>query len=86
MFFLLSKTLDALLCPLTWSAALIAMGIVAKGRSFAVLGLALLLLFSMEPVANALERGLERTASRTYRPDVVYDAVILLGGLVDAGG
>ncbi len=83
MFFLLSKTLDALLCPLTWSVALIAMGIVAKGRSFAVLGLVLLLLFSLEPVANALERGLESTAARTYRPDVVYDAVILLGGLVD---
>jgi len=88
VFFFLSKTLDALLSPFTWSVALIAIGLLWPGpavrrRLSAVAGLALLLLFSFEPFANALERALERTAVRTYRADVVYDAVILLGGVVE---
>jgi uncharacterized SAM-binding protein YcdF (DUF218 family) len=85
VFLLLSKTLDALLSPLTWSIALVALSLVwpRRRRTCAIAGLAVLLLFSFEPFANALERSLERTAKRTYRPDVVYDAVILLGGLVE---
>ncbi|HXN33592.1 MAG TPA: YdcF family protein, partial [Polyangiaceae bacterium] len=88
MFFFLSKTLDALLSPLTWSVVLIAIGLFWPGPSIrrrlcAVAGLAVLLLFSFEPLANALERTLERSATRTYRADIVYDAVILLGGVVD---
>jgi uncharacterized SAM-binding protein YcdF (DUF218 family) len=88
VFFFLSKTLDALLCPLTWSIALVAVGLgwqkpPARRRLYGVAGLAVLLLFSFEPFANALERTLERGATRTYRADITYDAVILLGGVVE---
>jgi uncharacterized SAM-binding protein YcdF (DUF218 family) len=37
----------------------------------------------MEPVANMLLRSLERSAVRTMDPEVTYDAVVVLGGLVD---
>ena len=40
--------------------------------------------FSLEPVANGLQRWVEAGAVSTYRPDAVYDAVIVLGGAVDA--
>jgi uncharacterized SAM-binding protein YcdF (DUF218 family) len=101
VFFFLSKTLDLLLSPLTWSVALIAFGLAsrwrpaglarpagpatrpARGSWLALGGLALLVLFSLEPLANALEGALERSATRSYRPEVAYDAVILLGGLVE---
>ncbi|MDP8999173.1 MAG: YdcF family protein [Myxococcota bacterium] len=83
----MSKTLDALLSPLTWSLALITIGLSGKAawrrRWIAVAGLAVLLLFSFEPIANGLEQRLERQATRTYRDEVTYDAVILLGGMVD---
>jgi uncharacterized SAM-binding protein YcdF (DUF218 family) len=88
MFFLLSKTLDVFLSPLYWSVGLVAVGLwgrtpSARRRWVAIAGVSLLLLFSFEPFANALERALERSAVRTYRADVVYDAVILLGGVVE---
>jgi uncharacterized SAM-binding protein YcdF (DUF218 family) len=91
VFFFLSKTLDALLSPFTWSIGLIAVGLLLPGRSVrrrlcAIAGLGVLLLFSFEPFANELERDLEGSATRTYRGDVVYDAVILLGGLVERAG
>jgi uncharacterized SAM-binding protein YcdF (DUF218 family) len=88
VFFWLSKILDVFLGPLTWSVVLVFTGLVWNRRRphprwFALSGLAVLLLFSFEPVANGLERMLERGASRTYRADVSYDAVILLGGMVE---
>jgi uncharacterized SAM-binding protein YcdF (DUF218 family) len=88
VFFFLSKTIDTLLSPLSWAAILIAIGLAwqkppARRQWYAVVGLGVLLLFSFEPFANALDRALERRAARTYRPEVTYDAVILLGGLVD---
>jgi uncharacterized SAM-binding protein YcdF (DUF218 family) len=83
LFFFLSKTLDELLSPLTWAIVLVAIGLGRRRRRYAALGLAVILLFSIEPVANALERALERTAQRTYRPDANYDAIVLLGGLVE---
>jgi uncharacterized SAM-binding protein YcdF (DUF218 family) len=46
-------------------------------------GLVLLVVPGMFPVANALERSLEDAARPTFRDDVVYDAVVLLGGVVD---
>jgi uncharacterized SAM-binding protein YcdF (DUF218 family) len=88
VFFLLSKTLDALLSPLWWSIALVALSLgwrrsPSRRRMVAASGLAVLLLFSFEPFANALEGALERSATRSYRADVTYDAVILLGGVVE---
>jgi uncharacterized SAM-binding protein YcdF (DUF218 family) len=88
VFFLLSKTLDALLSPLWWAVALIAVGLgrltpANRRRWYALAGLVVLLIFSLEPFANALERALERGATQTYRRDLTYDAVILLGGVVE---
>jgi uncharacterized SAM-binding protein YcdF (DUF218 family) len=87
MFFFLSKTLDALLSPLSWSVALLAIGLsggrAQKRRWIGALGVAALLLFSFEPFANMLQRAIERGAVRTYRDDLTYDAVILLGGVVE---
>jgi uncharacterized SAM-binding protein YcdF (DUF218 family) len=88
MFYFLSKILDILLTPLAWSFALIAVGALSRGsplrkRVLAGLGLGTLLFFSLEPVSNALMRSLEDPPLRTYRPEVTYDVVILLGGLVE---
>jgi uncharacterized SAM-binding protein YcdF (DUF218 family) len=88
MFYFLSKILDILLTPLAWSFALIAVGVLGRGsplrkRVLAGLGLGILLIFSLEPVSNALMRSLEDPPLRTYRPEITYDVVILLGGLVE---
>ena len=65
MFYLLSKTLDALLAPLTWTLIL---GVVAlfwsrrrprAALACGILSLLVLCLFSIDPVANGLWRMLE---------------------------
>lgn len=112
MFFLLSKSLDAFLQPLTWALLGVAFAMLAGwarrreavGRSARLwpkpgtrlrrgvdvvenvslpLVFSLLLVCSLEPVSNMLVRSLEVDAPRTMRPDETYDAVILLGGLVE---
>ena len=86
MFFFLSKILDVLLTPLAWAVFLLVAGLTGKRpwrRWLAVGGIALLLFFSLEPVANALFRSLESPPLRTYRAGTTYDAVILLGGVTD---
>jgi uncharacterized SAM-binding protein YcdF (DUF218 family) len=89
VFLALSKLLDWFLAPLSW--ALLALGAAAllrrRGRLagvVAALGVLALVLCSVDPVANRLERLAERGARSTFRPGVVYDAVIVLGGMVDA--
>lgn len=92
MFYVLSKVLDVLLMPLSWAVVLMAYGAPLtrralrkkKVRPFACFfGLAILVVFSTEPVANALFGALEAKAVKTMDPAKHYDAVILLGGLVD---
>lgn len=92
MFFSLSKLLDLLLSPLTWALVL---GVLAvpwtrrrarrwkRRRGFALAALALLFVLSLEPVSNGIQYSMEHDAPSTYRPDVTYDAIILLGGLTD---
>ncbi len=90
MFVFLSKLLDLLLAPLSWGLLLVAVGLLLRRRwarlavGLQVLGLGVLYVFSTEPVANGLQRWVEAGAVSTYRPDEVYDAVIVLGGMVDA--
>jgi uncharacterized SAM-binding protein YcdF (DUF218 family) len=90
VFLALSKVLDWLLSPLSWVLLLLGWALIARGarpRRAAVLGglaMVVLVVFSLEPVANRLERLAERDARSTWRPEVVYDAVIVLGGMVDA--
>ena len=90
MFVFLSKVLDLLLAPLTWGLLLVGVGaLLRRGRArlgtwLQVLGLGVLYAFSTEPMANGLQRWVEEGAVSTYRPGEVYDAVIVLGGMVDA--
>lgn len=92
MFYVLSKILDVFLMPLSWAIILMVYGAPftrralrrKRARPFAcALGLLILVFFSTEPVANGLFGGLEAKAVRTMDPNKHYDAVILLGGLVD---
>ncbi len=88
MFYFLSKILDVLLTPLAWSVLLVATGIfggrsLRHSRWLSAGGLGVLLLFSLEPVSNALYRSLENPPLRTMRTGVTYDVVVLLGGVVD---
>ena len=90
MFLLLSKLLDLLLSPLSWGLLLGLGGVVLRRRrarlavGLQMLGLGVLYVGSTEPVANAMQRWVEAAAVSTYRPNVTYDAVIVLGGAVDA--
>lgn len=89
MFLTLSKLLDALFSPLTW-ALLLALGAALSARrpgraaGLAAAAAAVLYLFSVEPVADALMRRVEAPAVSTWRPDAVYDAAVVLSGEVDA--
>lgn len=91
MFFYLSKRLDVLLSPFTWALVLIVLAVPWRRRSlrtwkrkrvFGAVGIAILVVFALQPVSEAMMRATERVPS-TYRPDVVYDAVVLLGGVTD---
>jgi uncharacterized SAM-binding protein YcdF (DUF218 family) len=89
VFVLLSKTLDVLVAPLSWSIALAALGLALRGRrprlaaAAAALGLAVLVIFSLEPVADRLDARVEAGAPTTFRPGAPYDAMIVLTGMVD---
>jgi uncharacterized SAM-binding protein YcdF (DUF218 family) len=93
VFFFLSKLLDVLLSPYTWAVVFLALAIPwrrprhrsvwKRQRVFGALGLAVLTVFSLEAVSNRLLYRLEHATTSTYRPEVVYDAVVLLGGLGD---
>ncbi len=90
MFFFFSKILDLAVAPLSWAIALVLVGMWATRRKRARLAFAapiasamVLCVFSFGPVANALVANLESSAATTVKPDVTYDAVIVLGGFVD---
>ena len=93
MFFVLSKLLDVFLSPFTWALLFLALAIPwrrprrparwKRRRLAGLAGLGILLFFSLESVANRLQYRLEHMTASTYRPDVTYDAVILLGGVGD---
>jgi uncharacterized SAM-binding protein YcdF (DUF218 family) len=88
VFYVLSKILDVALSPLAWALALCLYAVPRKkprrGQRWAALAAAgILYVFSIEPTANALARALETPSTSTAKADVVYDAVVLLGGLVD---
>ncbi len=92
MFFVLSKTLDLLVAPITWVIVLALLGVpfrrkarqLPRWRRLAPLAaVVVLVLFSNEVVSNALVRSLEAPPLQSYRPEITYDTVVLLGGLVD---
>ncbi len=92
MFFFLSKLLDVFLSPYSWGLLLLAAAVPWRARSarrwkrrriLGASGLAMLLLASIQPISNTLMWKLEHASASTYREDVTYDAVVLLGGMVD---
>jgi uncharacterized SAM-binding protein YcdF (DUF218 family) len=90
VFIELSKVLDLLfLSPLAWTLALLAAALLLRRRPAApwlvAAAGAVLVTFSLDPVAQALVIHAESTAPRTYRPDHAYDAVVVLGGYTDPG-
>lgn len=91
MFFVLSKILDLAFTPLAWALLLGALALIVSRRRprWALgLGLAAILLlwaFSTSWLAGRLTRWTEGDLTSTQRPGVVYDAVIVLGGMAEAG-
>ncbi len=84
----LSRLFDWFLAPLSWTLLLAGAAVLLRRRrgvAWAVAGLAaaVLVAFSTDAVADGIQRAAERGAAVTYRPDVVYDAVVVLGGMVD---
>ena len=88
MFVWLSKTLDLALEPLTWSATLVVLGLLLRGRrrlgpSLIAGGVLVLAVFSSEPVADGLMRVAEASAVSTWRAGRVYDVAVVLSGEVE---
>lgn len=92
MFFFLSKILDVLLQPMVWAMILLLAAVPLRARDArswrrrricGLLGLAVLVVFSLGPVANRLLRAVEESGSATFREGKTYDAVVLLGGVTD---
>ena len=94
VFFIFSKLLDIFVDPLWWAGVpgfagllLLARG---KRRQFglglAFGGLGALFLCSLPVLSNRLWASLETDAVSTMEPNVVYDAVVLLGGAVSPQG
>lgn len=90
MFLVISKLLDLAIAPLTWALVLTLAGAVLSWRNRPRAGLgctasavALLWLFSSQPVADALTRRVESAAVPTIRSGAHYDAVIVLGGIAN---
>ena len=87
VFLWLSKVLDWFVSPLGWTFVLAAAGVWLRRRRAGTVCLALsaavLAAFSSELVSDPLMALTERAARSTYKPDAVYDAVIVLGGMVD---
>ncbi len=85
--FVLAKSLDVALSPLSWIlAAMVAAMFVERARvRRALLGAAVAVLYvaSTELAANALFRAVERPILTTERDEVTYDVVVVLGGLED---
>jgi uncharacterized SAM-binding protein YcdF (DUF218 family) len=89
VFYTLSKLLDLLLAPLSWVLLLLVAAFLLRRRgaiAWALVGAAATVIFvlSAEPVADRLMRYAEASARSTYRPGATYDAVVVLGGVLEA--
>ncbi len=89
VFLVLSKVLDLTLAPLTWAILLALLALLWQqrrpgwARLLLSAALAVLVVFSLDPVARGLFARLESRAESTFRPDVPYDVVVVLGGVAD---
>jgi uncharacterized SAM-binding protein YcdF (DUF218 family) len=93
VFFFLSKLLDVFLSPYTWGMLLVALAVPwrrtrsarqwRRRRVLGLLGLLVLTVFANGWISNGMLYRLEHASTSTYRSDVTYDVVVLLGGVVD---
>lgn len=90
MFFVLSKILDHVFAPLSWILLLLLCTLLrpkwsARTRTICLTtSVILLYALSTQAIANRLVRSLEEPFTATYKADgPPYDAVVLLGGLVE---
>ena len=88
MFFFVSKALAWATAPAAWCALLLAAAFLLRRRvavavAVAVLAAGVPFVFSSPAVAEALQRWEEASARDTFRRDVKYDAVIVLGGEIE---
>ncbi|MGE5049524.1 MAG: hypothetical protein ACM3PC_13185, partial [Deltaproteobacteria bacterium] len=90
MFFSVSKALSSVTGPWFWALAfVVAAAVVYRwsrplALSLVALALALPVLFASPRFAAAMQRLAESSARDTSRPDLQYDAVIVLGGSSEA--
>jgi uncharacterized SAM-binding protein YcdF (DUF218 family) len=88
VFILLAKTLDLFLSPLSWALLLLAASLLVRrsstSRLLVGLGVFTLYVFSLQPVALGLAHAMEGDTKPFPAPAEPYDAVIVLGGAVDA--
>jgi len=90
VFFLLSKILDLAFAPLTWVIVLVVLATVRRKthprrrRRMGIAAALILYVFALDPVSNRLVRSLEMPLESSYRVGNHYDAVVLLGGLLDS--
>lgn len=91
MFFEISKVLGWLVYPSNWVALLCASGVTLwligwrrSGRSLAVCGVLVLLLFGYAPVSNVLLLGLSERFPAWHADGRDPDGIIVLGGAMEA--
>lgn len=95
LFFFLSKTLDVLVAPYTWVMLLLLWALaqlrrrprtpmrIRRARRAILYAFAVIYVSSTGCTASLLTGSLEGQAHRTVRENVTYDAVVLLGGLME---
>ncbi len=89
VFFVLSKTIDFALAPLSWAIALLLAALLLRTRRprlgvAAIVGaIAVLVVLGNGRVSNALQRSLEAPEPPVAHPGDHWDAVIVLSGMVD---
>lgn len=86
MFLALSKVLDVLVEPVTWALLLGVAALLSRRRAPGVAAVLVLWAFSTEALSDAIGRVVEGDARDTSQAGVVYDVVIVLGGVGDVVG
>ncbi len=91
LFFVLSKSLDVMIAPYTWVMLLLLWALLQfrkrkrkRGQRAILYAFTVIYACSTGCTASLLTHSLEAQAKFTVRENVTYDAVILLGGLMEA--
>ncbi len=91
LFFILSKSLDIVIAPYTWAMLLLLWALFQfrkkrykQGQRAILYAFTVIFASSTGCTASLLTHNLESQAKYTVKENVTYDAVILLGGLMEA--